>query len=71
MGKKYCKDCFHYIQHYVIFGKDLMTAYCGHCTYPRIKDRKPDTPACGKFTRKYGLGSGGEYRHRRLQVVEH
>jgi hypothetical protein len=44
-----CATCKHYVQHYVQHGRRYGAAYCGHCRYPRLKSRKPDTPACDKF----------------------
>ena len=45
-----CANCKHYIQHYTrsrIWG--ISPCNAGHCIYPRFKDRKPGTPACGYF----------------------
>lgn len=47
-----CKNCKHYIQHYVQHGRGYMIVYCGHCCYPRLKHRKPDTPACAHYKEK-------------------
>ena len=44
-----CKDCFYFRQHYVKSGKTYLKAGCGHCKYPRLKNRRPETPACGYF----------------------
>lgn len=52
MAEPTCKDCQHFRQHYVFF---LETRYdpvpCGHCVYPRLKHRRPDTFACIYFKR--------------------
>lgn len=47
---KACSNCKHFIQHYVrgLYMNDFEPAYAGHCTYPRIKDRKPNN-SCDKF----------------------
>lgn len=54
-----CQTCTHYIQHYTRWGRGYSTTYCGHCRYPRIKDRKPDTPPC-KHYREREPEEGGE-----------
>lgn len=45
-----CKDCKYFFQHY---GKgprgQYREIYCGHCIKPRLKNRKPDAPACPHF----------------------
>ena len=47
-----CKDCYYFRQHYVKFGKYYTKAGCGHCKYPRLKNRRPETPACGNFKQR-------------------
>ncbi len=47
-----CENCKHYIQHYVRHGRGYIIVYCGHCRYPRLKHRKPDTPACAHYKQK-------------------
>ena len=50
MNRQQCKDCIHFYQHYVCpDGERYMTTYCGHCVYPRIKKRVPDTRSCEHF----------------------
>ena len=44
-----CKTCKHFRQHYVQYGRRYDWANCGHCVYPRLKTRAPDTPACGHY----------------------
>ena len=45
-----CKDCKHFRQHYVHFLETRLSPIpCGHCVYPRLKHRRPDTPACVHF----------------------
>ena len=44
-----CGACRHFHQHYVMDSQSCMKVCCGHCSYPRLKSRKPDTPACGNF----------------------
>ena len=47
-----CKDCFYFRQHYVKRDDIFLEAGCGHCKYPRLKSRRPETPACGNFKPK-------------------
>ena len=47
-----CKDCFYFRQHYVKRDNIFLEAGCGHCKYPRLKSRRPETPACGNFKPK-------------------
>ena len=47
-GKKVCCTCAHYTQHY---RKDLWgysAVHCGHCSFPRVKTRKPNQ-TCGHW----------------------
>lgn len=52
-----CSDCKHFVQHYGkksplearLCGYEYYTLNAGHCTFPRIKDRTPDTLACKNF----------------------
>ena len=55
-----CSDCKHFIQHYgrrndieaAASGLRFYKLNCGHCTYPRIKNRSPETIACNYFELK-------------------
>lgn len=59
-GETVCANCAHYIQHYTLSRYTpggLLAVNAGHCTYPRIKDRKPGACACEHFAeRKRGAG---------------
>lgn len=47
-----CENCRHYTQHYVRMGTGLFAkCYAGHCTEPRIKQRRPDQ-VCGRYERR-------------------
>lgn len=46
-----CSNCQHFVQHYVCFG-GFTACNAGHCTYPRIKDRKPGQVGCDYFKEK-------------------
>lgn len=43
------KKCKHFIQHYLQQGRRYSPLNCGHCRYPGLKPRKPDTPACTHY----------------------
>jgi len=48
-GERLCVNCQHFIQHYTNspYTKQGWTAInAGHCTTPRLKDRKPLCAAC-------------------------
>ena len=49
MEQEICKFCTHYVQHYALTKSLCITVECGHCTWPRMKGRKPGTKACGHF----------------------
>ncbi len=44
-----CKNCQHFHQHYTVSQSKFHGCDCGHCVYPRLKTRKPDTKACKHF----------------------
>lgn len=44
-----CANCKHFYQHYITDsrrGYGMLAVNSGHCVKPRVKDRKPCTPAC-------------------------
>ena len=43
---KNCESCKYFMRHYTKFRKHYIETICGHCIYPRLKDRKTDSPAC-------------------------
>ena len=43
---KTCETCKHFIQHYYKFGQTFRPLSVGHCTDPRCRDKKVETPAC-------------------------
>lgn len=49
MENKTCKECVHYLQHYALHGKKIFRVFCGHCTVPPVKTKKPFKPACERF----------------------
>ena len=50
MDQKTCKTCVHYRQHYAFNQRMIFQVYCGHCTYPKIKSKRPDTKACAHYS---------------------
>lgn len=47
-----CGDCKYYLAHFAKMDGRLFEVYCGHCYYPRIKKREPDTKPCKYFVDK-------------------
>ena len=41
---KTCETCKHFIQHYYKFGQTFRPLSVGHCTDPRCRDKKVETP---------------------------
>lgn len=53
-SRKTCKECEHFRQHYVLDAQRGTPVNCGHCVYPGIKHRRPDTSACRYFVQCTG-----------------
>ena len=49
MDNRQCKNCSHFLQHYTLGTNRLLEVYCGHCTYPRAKRKRPDSKACENY----------------------
>jgi len=49
MTNNICKNCTHFLQHYAFDNRKIFRVYCGHCTFPKIRRRKPHTKACEHF----------------------
>lgn len=47
-----CKDCKHFMQHYVFSDGAFHWAYCGHCIQPKLRSKKPDSKICDHFETK-------------------
>lgn len=48
-----CEGCRYFYQHYVRVNNRLyVPTKCGHCGHPRIRDKRPDTPACQRFAKR-------------------
>ncbi len=52
MQNSTCKTCNFFVQHYYKRNNRFFILYCGHCIYPRIKNRNPDTPSCNYYKHK-------------------
>ncbi len=46
---KVCKDCKHFRQHYIKFGRSYRDIAYGHCVFPRLKKRETNEKACGQY----------------------
>ena len=51
MQKDCCKTCKHYFQHYILDHRGITRVYCGHCTFGRVKTKRPDANACENYFR--------------------
>lgn len=49
MVEKQCKGCQFFRQHYTFDNRRIFRVYCGHCTFARIKTKKPDAKACENY----------------------
>lgn len=47
-----CRNCEHFIVHYVKSDGSFVEIFAGHCVYPAIKDRKSDQKACKHFVER-------------------
>lgn len=57
MQEPTCSNCAHFRRHYIRFHEFRFTEVpCGHCVHPRLKHRRPDTPACVHFQQKETAG---------------
>lgn len=49
MNEATCKDCKNFLQHYGLNKEGLFWLYCGHCTLPGVRRKRPDTKACKNY----------------------
>lgn len=49
MDKKTCNDCKYFRHHYSFDQQRIFRVYCGHCTCPKAKSRKPDAKICERY----------------------
>ena len=50
MEKTFCKNCVHFRQHYALDKRHIFRVYCGHCTFPKVRRKRPDAAACEQYT---------------------
>lgn len=57
--EKTCETCRHFCRHYIRWGGNKYRPMDqGHCMEPRVKDRKTQTPACQRYSKKRGKEEG-------------
>ena len=49
MENNFCNTCAHYRQHYTFNHGKIFRVYCGHCTYQKVKTKRPDSKACENY----------------------
>ena len=49
MTKNTCNTCAYYRRHYTVDQRKIFRVYCGHCTYLRVKRKKPDAGGCENY----------------------
>lgn len=49
MDNNVCNTCAHYRQHYTFDDRKIFRVYCGHCTYQKVKTKRPDSKACENY----------------------
>ena len=49
MSEHKCNRCIHFKQHYALDNRSIFRVYCGHCTYPKVKRKRPDSQICEHF----------------------
>jgi len=49
MDEKLCKTCQYYLQHFTMNNRRIIRVYCGHCTFSRSRNKRPDAKACENY----------------------
>ena len=49
MDNHCCNTCAHYRRHYSFDRRKIFRVHCGHCTYPRVRTKRPDAKACEHY----------------------
>ena len=49
MEQNTCKSCVHYRQHYALNQRKIFRVHCGHCTYLKVKTKRPDAKGCEHY----------------------
>ena len=52
-----CQSCAHYRQHYVLSQDIFFQVHCGHCTYPKLKTKRPDAKICENYMQSEPKGN--------------
>ncbi len=55
MDNHLCNTCAHYRQHYTFDHCKIFRVYCGHCTYQKVKRKRPDSKACENYLQSEAL----------------
>lgn len=50
MDRLTCKNCKYFHLHYTLDQRRATPLDCGHCSYPRLKKRRPSEAACVHYT---------------------
>ena len=50
MNQNTCNSCVYYRQHYAFDQRKIFRIYCGHCTYHKVKAKRPDSSICINYT---------------------
>ncbi len=45
-----CNTCGYYHRHYVLSEGKIIQIHCGHCTYGRIRTKRPTAKACDNYS---------------------
>ena len=49
MNNTFCNTCAHFRQHYTFNRRKIFRVNCGHCTYQKVKTKRPDSKACDGY----------------------
>ncbi len=49
MEEEQCRSCQYFRQHYTFDQRKIFRVYCGHCTFSRPKQKRPDAKACENY----------------------
>lgn len=49
MNTEMCETCAYFRQHYTLCEGKIFRVYCGHCTFSRVKHKRPDTKSCEDY----------------------
>lgn len=52
MDKAFCKNCAYFRQHFTFDKRKIFRVYCGHCTFEKVRNKKPDATICENFVFK-------------------